>query len=56
VKVGEARGAKDVATKDVVATAVELLPAVCVTAIVPVGKDGVPVNTGLARGAAYVTT
>jgi hypothetical protein len=38
-------------TKAVVATAVVLLPAVCVTAIVPVGKEGVPEKVGLAKGA-----
>jgi hypothetical protein len=36
-------------TKAVVATAVVLLPAVWVVAIVPVGKVGVPVKLGLAR-------
>ena len=38
-----------VATKAVVATPVELFPLVWVTAIVPVGKVGVPVNVGDAR-------
>jgi hypothetical protein len=38
-------------TKAVVATAVVLLPAVCVTAIVPVGSVGVPVKVGEANGA-----
>ena len=32
------------ATKAVVANFVELFPAVCVTPVVPVGRDGVPVN------------
>ena len=35
----------------VVATAVELLLAVLVTATVPVGRLGVPLNVGLANGA-----
>ena len=43
-------------TKAVVANAVVLLPAVWVTPIVPVGKDGVPVKVGEARGAAPVTS
>ena len=43
-------------TKAVVAKAVELLPAVWVTPMVPVGKVGVPVNVGEARGAAPVTS
>jgi hypothetical protein len=38
-------------TKAVVATAVVLLPAVWVVAIVPVGRVGVPVKVGLAKGA-----
>jgi hypothetical protein len=38
-------------TNAVVASAVVLLPAVCVTAVVPVGREGVPVKVGLARGA-----
>jgi hypothetical protein len=38
-------------TKAVVASAVVLLPALCVTPVVPVGSDGVPVNVGEARGA-----
>ena len=38
-------------TKAVVANAVVLLPAVCVTAIVPVGKEGVPLKVGLDKGA-----
>ena len=49
VKVGEARlalRAFAVSTYAVVATAVVLLEAVCVVAIVPVGKVGVPVNVG----------
>ena len=39
------------ATKAVVARAVELFPADCVTAVVPVGNVGVPVNTGDSNGA-----
>ena len=39
-----------VPTKAVVASAVELLPAVCVMPVAPVGSDGVPVNAGLASG------
>jgi hypothetical protein len=40
-------------TKAVVATAVVLLPEVCVTAVVPVGREGVPVKAGLARSALF---
>ena len=40
-----------VLTKAVVATAVELSPAVWVTAIVPVGSVGVPVSVGESSGA-----
>ena len=40
-----------VLTKAVVATAVELSPAVWVTAIVPVGSVGVPVSVGKSSGA-----
>ena len=36
----------DVVTNSVVAKAVLLFPAVCVIPIVPVGKEGVPVNAG----------
>jgi hypothetical protein len=43
--------ASAVVTNAVVAIAVVLLPAVCVTPIVPVGRVGVPVNTGEARRA-----
>jgi len=43
------RLATAVVTKAVVATAVLLLPAVCVIAMVPVGSVGVPVNVGEAR-------
>jgi hypothetical protein len=43
------RFATAVPTKAVVATAVVLSPAVCVVAIVPVGKVGVPVKVGEAR-------
>jgi hypothetical protein len=35
-------------TNAVVASAVVLLPAVCVTAVVPVGREGVPEKDGLA--------
>jgi hypothetical protein len=42
-------------TKAVVATAVVLLPAVCVTAIVPVGREGVPEKVGLAKAARVVS-
>src|SRR5262245_23165540 len=52
VKAGLASGAELVATNAVVANAVELLPAVCVTPVVPVGNEGVPVKTGDASGAA----
>jgi hypothetical protein len=38
-------------TKAVVATAVVLLPGLCVVAIVPVGRVGVPVKVGEARSA-----
>jgi hypothetical protein len=38
-------------TKAVVAILVELSPRVCVTAVVPVGREGVPVKVGLARSA-----
>ena len=38
-----------VVTNAVVAIAVELFPADCVTAVVPVGKTGVPVNVGDAK-------
>jgi hypothetical protein len=38
-------------TKAVVASAVVLFPAVCVTAVVPVGKDGVPEKVGEASAA-----
>ena len=38
-------------TKAVVATLVVLSPAVCVVAIVPVGRVGVPVKVGEASGA-----
>jgi hypothetical protein len=38
-------------TNAVVASAVVLLPGDCVVAIVPVGRVGVPVKVGLARGA-----
>ena len=37
-------------TKAVVASAVVLLPGLCVTPIVPVGSVGVPVKVGLAHG------
>ena len=37
---------KELLTNAVVAIAVEISPALCVTAIVPVGSVGVPVNTG----------
>jgi hypothetical protein len=40
-------------TKAVVATAVVLLPVVWVIAVVPVGREGVPVNVGLARSALF---
>ncbi len=40
-----------VVTNAVVARAVVLLPAVCVTPIDPVGRVGVPVNVGEARRA-----
>ena len=43
-------------TKAVVANAVVLLPDACVTPMVPVGKVGVPVKVGEARGAAPVTS
>jgi hypothetical protein len=45
------RFATAVPTKAVVAMAVELFPAVCVVAIVPVGRVGVPVKVGEARSA-----
>jgi hypothetical protein len=51
----EASGLEAV-TNAVVASAVVLLPAVCVTPIVPVGREGVPVKVGLARGAASETS
>lgn len=56
LNVGEARGAKLVATKAVVAILVVLLPAVWVTAVVPVGKVGVPIKVGESRGAKLVAT
>jgi hypothetical protein len=40
-------------TNAVVASAVVLLPGDCVTPIVPVGKEGVPVKVGLARSALF---
>jgi hypothetical protein len=40
-------------TNAVVASAVVLLPAVCVTPVVPVGREGVPVKVGLARSALF---
>jgi hypothetical protein len=43
-------------TNAVVASAVVLLPAVCVTAVVPVGREGVPVKVGEASGAAPDTS
>jgi hypothetical protein len=43
-------------TNAVVAKAVVLLPGDCVTAVVPVGKEGVPEKVGLARGAAPETS
>jgi hypothetical protein len=43
-------------TKAVVARAVVLLPAVCVTPVVPVGREGVPEKLGLAKGAAPETS
>lgn len=55
VNVGEAKGAfklSAVVTKAVVASFVVLSAAVCVTPVVPVGSEGVPVKAGLARGAA----
>jgi hypothetical protein len=42
-------------TNAVVATAVVLLPAVCVTAVVPVGREGVPVKVGEAKAARLVS-
>jgi len=42
-------------TKAVVASAVVLFPAVWVMAVVPVGKDGVPLKVGLARAAREVS-
>jgi hypothetical protein len=45
-----------VVTKAVVARAVVLLPALCVTPVVPVGNDGAPENVGDASGAAPVTS
>jgi hypothetical protein len=42
-------------TKAVVASAVVLLPADCVTAVVPVGKDGVPVKDGESSAALVVS-
>jgi hypothetical protein len=44
-----------VVTKAVVASAVVLLPAVCVTPIVPVGKEGVPEKVGEFRAALVVS-
>jgi hypothetical protein len=43
-------------TKAVVASAVVLSPGDCVVPIVPVGRVGVPVKVGLARGAAPDTS
>jgi hypothetical protein len=43
-------------TNAVVASAVVLLPAVCVTPIVPVGREGVPEKVGLTKGAAPDTS
>jgi hypothetical protein len=43
-------------TNAVVAKAVVLLPGDCVTAVVPVGREGVPVKVGLAKGAAPETS
>lgn len=45
-----------VVTKAVVASAVVLLPSVCVVAIVPVGRVGVPVKVGEARFAFSVSS
>jgi hypothetical protein len=42
-------------TNAVVATAVVLLPAVCVTAVVPVGSEGVPVKAGESTAALLVS-
>jgi hypothetical protein len=42
-------------TKAVVANAVVLLPGDCVTAVVPVGREGVPVKVGEASGALVVS-
>ena len=44
-----------VVTKAVVASAVVLLPAVCVIPVVPVGKEGVPVKVGEASAALVVS-
>jgi hypothetical protein len=51
----DAKAGTAAVTKAVVATAVVLLPAVCVTAVVPVGKEGVPVKAGEASGARVVS-
>jgi hypothetical protein len=42
-------------TKAVVASAVVLLPAVCVTPVVPVGREGVPVNAWESTAARVVS-
>jgi hypothetical protein len=42
-------------TKAVVASAVVLLPGDCVTAVVPVGREGVPEKVGEASGARVVS-
>jgi hypothetical protein len=43
-------------TNAVVASVVLFVPAVCVTPVVPVGREGVPVKVGLAVGAAPLTS
>ena len=42
-------------TNAVVASAVVLLPAVCVTPVVPVGSEGVPEKVGEAKAARLVS-
>jgi hypothetical protein len=42
-------------TNAVVASAVVLLPAVCVTPVVPVGREGVPVNAWESTAALVVS-
>ena len=52
---GVANAGTAVVTKAVVARAVVLLPAVCVTPVVPVGREGVPEKVGEASGARVVS-